>query len=393
VPIDRSLLDQRLAELDADLRELALRIHAQPELGNQEVRAQAWIAELVAARGSVPVQRGTGDLPTALRSCIGTGHPPRVAVLAEYDALPELGHACGHNLIAAAAVGAFLGLAGQASELAGTVELVGTPAEEGGAGKIRMLRAGVFSGLDAAMMIHPFDRDLLAHPALACRTVVFRFRGVPAHAAASPWDGHSALTACLDTLRLVDSQRIHLRDGVRVHALVTDGGRAVNVIPDHAACEFCVRAPTETELARTVGVVERCGRGAAIASAVEVQVEVVPGYRSMRNNLALARRFGQHLVAMGRSPVEQDPSLGAASTDMGDVSHALAAIHPYLGICDRGAARWHEPEFAEHSRSDRALATMLVGARAMAHTLADLLEDETLLREVRGEFARDAEPA
>jgi metal-dependent amidase/aminoacylase/carboxypeptidase family protein len=185
----------------------------------------------------------------------------------------------------------------------------------------------------------------------------------------------------------VDSQRIHLRDGVRVHALVTDGGRAVNVIPDRAACEFCVRAPTDAELARAVGVVERCGRGAAIASDVEVEVEVVSGYRSMRNNLPLARRFGQYLTGLGRSPVEADPSLGAASTDMGDVSHALPAIHPYLAICDPGAASWHEPGFAEHSRSDRALATMLIGANAMAHTLCDLLEDAALLAEVRREFA------
>jgi metal-dependent amidase/aminoacylase/carboxypeptidase family protein len=148
-----------------------------------------------------------------------------VAILAEYDALPEIGHACGHNLIAAGALGAFLALAAQREALAGTVELIGTPAEEGGGGKIRLLEAGVFEGVDAAMMFHPFDRDLLAHFTLANVWIEMRFSGRPSHAAIAPWEGQSALTACMDTFRLIDGQRVHFRDGVRVHGYIQTAGR------------------------------------------------------------------------------------------------------------------------------------------------------------------------
>lgn len=391
--VDRSRLVRRIEQLAPELCALALKLHDDPELGDREVQAQALITELVACHAGIGVESGTGGLPTALRARIGAAASPRVAVLAEYDALPEIGHACGHNLIAAAAVGAFLGLADQAQELPGTVELLGTPAEEGGGGKIRLLKAGVFSGINAAMMIHPLDRDLLAHPALACKKVRMEFHGSPAHAAAAPWEGRSALTACLDCLRLVDSQRIHLRDGVRIHGVVRDGGQAVNIIPGHASCEFSVRARTAAELERAVAMVERCGRAAALASDVKIETEVTMGYQDLINNLTLARRFGEHLVELGRQPRLEDPSVGTASTDMGDVSHALPAIHPYLAICDPGAAVWHERRFTECARSERGLQAMLDGAKAMAHSLTDLLEDPALLAEVEREFAESrAEP-
>jgi amidohydrolase len=387
VAADRSRLLRRIEQLAPELCQLALRLHDHPETGDQEFLAQAWISEIIVRHAGVEVERGMGGVPTALRARIGAAASPRVAVLAEYDALPEIGHACGHNLIAAAAVGAFLGLADQAQELQGTVELLGTPAEEGGGGKIRLLKAGVFSGLNAAMMIHPLDRDLLAHPALACKKVRMEFHGVPAHAAAAPWQGKSALTACLDCLRLVDSQRVHLRDGVRVHGVVRDGGQAVNIIPEHASCEFSVRAPSRAELERVASIVERCGRAAALASDVSLETELTEGYQDLVNNLTLARRFGEHLAKLGHRPRVEDPSVGAASTDMGDVSHVVAAIHPYLAICDPGSAVWHERRFAECARSERALLAMLDGAKAMADSLADLLEDPALLTAVEREFA------
>lgn len=379
-------LDRAIDELSRELEALAIEIHEHPELAYAEHRACARICELVERHG-LTVERKLGGIDTAFRVRAGAGRGPRIAILAEYDALPEIGHACGHNLIAAGAVGAFLALSRHAHEFAGTIELVGTPAEEGGAGKVRLLDAGAFKGVDAAMMYHPYDRDILAHPALATRRVVMKFHGAPAHAAIAPWEGRSALAACMETFRLIDAQRVLFRDGVRVHGIITDGGQAVNVIPERSACVFLVRAPELDELERIAAIVERSARGAALAMGVEVEIEIRAGYKSMRNNLTLARRFGAALEELGRRPRETDARVGSGSTDMGDVSHALPSIHPYLAICDEGETTCHEHEFAACARSERGLATMLVAAKAMARTARDLFEEPLLLAAVREEFA------
>ncbi|MGH7440920.1 MAG: amidohydrolase, partial [Polyangiaceae bacterium] len=338
-------IDRTVDDCAGELTALSHRIHANPELRFEEHEASRWIAEVLAAHGHAP-ERGVAGLPTALRARAGKG-PPAVAILAEYDALPALGHACGHNLIAAGAVGAFLAVAEAAKHLTqGEVVLLGTPGEEGGGGKIKMLEGGAFEGVDAAMMFHPFDRDLLAHTALASSWLTMEFRGTPAHAAVAPHAGSSALTACMDTFRLVDGQRVGFRDGVRVHGYVTDGGQAVNVIVERAASEFNVRARDGVELARVRSIVERCAKAAAMASGVTVEITTVPGYQDMVNNLTLARRFGGHLMATGRAagrpPRERDESAGAGSTDMGDVSHSLPSIHPWLAITGEGTSTCHE---------------------------------------------------
>ncbi len=367
------------------LKKLCEDIHANPELRFEEVKASAWVSELLAARG-FEVLRGLGGMPTSFSARAGKKGGPRVAVLAEYDALPEIGHACGHNLIATGAVGAFLAAAAVAEEAGGEVLLLGTPAEEGGGGKIKMIDAGCFEGLDAAIMFHPFDRDILAHPALASIWITFTFRGKPAHAAAAPHDGASALTACLDTFRLVDGQRVHFRDGVRVHGFVTNGGQAVNIIPELASCEFAVRARDGKELARVQAIVERCARGAAMASGVTVDIVPRQGYRDMRNNLTLARAFGAHLASRGRVAEEVTDKVGAGSTDMGDVSHVVPSIHPWLAICDVGESLCHEHRFAECAGSARGFATALDAAKALAKTAVELLVDRDLRASVRAEF-------
>jgi amidohydrolase len=389
--LDRSHLDRAVDEISQPLTELARRIHENPELRYEEHQACRWIAETVKSLCGAEVERDLGGLPTAFRARLGKGTGPRVAILAEYDALPEIGHACGHNLIAGGAVGAFAALAKLADQLPGTIELIGTPAEEGGAGKVRLLEAKVFEGIDAAMMYHPFDRDILAHPALASLWLAMTFRGQPSHAAAAPWEGKSALTACTSTFHLIDGQRVHFRDGVRVHGFITDGGQAVNIIPERAACEFSVRAPTRAELMRIKAIVERSARGAAMAAGVEVDIQVRVGYREMNNNMTMARRFGAALEALGRKPYEHDSSVGAGSTDMGDVSQYVPSIHPYLAICDEGESLCHEHRFAECAASDRGFDTMLVAAKAMARTALDLLEEPQLLQEAKREY--DASPS
>jgi len=383
--LDPQRLDERIDNLAAKLIELAQRIHQNPELKFAEHRAKGWLAEAATVAG-VALQHAPGGLETAFVARTGRGDGPRIAILAEYDALPEIGHACGHNLIAAGALGAFLALAADGGDFAGTVELVGTPAEEGGGGKIKLLEAGVFNGIDVAMMFHPFDRDVLAHDALASTWFDMSFEGKASHAAIAPWGGASALTACMDTFRLIDGQRVHMRDGVRVHGYIKDGGRAPNIIPERARCEFSVRARTSDELARVGKMVRRCAEGAALASDVRVSITERRGYREMKNNLSLARRFGGHLRALGRSPSERDASVGAGSTDMGDVSQVVPSIHPWLQICETGATTCHQREFAASAASERGMGTMLLAAKAMARTTVDLLREPALIAEARAEF-------
>ncbi len=385
--LSHAALDDELDRLGPELDALAADLHAHPELKFQETRSAAKVAEQL-ERAGVTVERGVGGLPTALRARLGRRGGPRVAILAEYDALPELGHACGHNLIAAGAVGAFLALASVRDQLPGEVELLGTPAEEGGGGKILLRDAGVFDGLDAAIMFHPFHRDILMHTALASAWLRLTFSGRPSHAAAAPWDGASALTACLDTFRLVDGQRMHLRDGDRVHGIVTDGGQAVNVVPERAAAEFSVRSRELDGLARVRGIVERCARGAAMASGVDVRVEVRQGYKDMRNNAPLAARFGEHLAALGRHAATTAPEVGAGSTDMGDVSHAVPSIHPWIAICGADEATIHQRAFGELTGTARGFEGMRLAAKAMARLARDVLFEHELRAASRAAFER-----
>jgi len=289
-------------------------------------------------------------------------------------------------------VGAFLGLASVAADLGGEVLLLGTPGEEGGGGKIKLLEAGAFEGVDAAMMFHPFDRDLLSHRALASESLTFSFTGRPSHAAASPWDGHSALSAVIQTFNLIDSQRVHFRDGSRVHGFITNGGQAVNIIPEHAACQFSVRAPRVAYLDELVERVQDCAKAAALATRAELVIDRRAGYRDMKNNMTLARTFGDALAGFGRPAAAEDPDVGAGSTDMGDVSQKVPSIHPYLAICARGETMCHEHAFAAHAASDQGVAAMLDAARAMAVTAKRFLDDAGLRSAVRAEFEGRSEP-
>ncbi|MRG94462.1 M20 family metallopeptidase [Polyangium spumosum] len=367
------------------VRDVAARIFAHPELCYEETRAAAWLCEAIEAEG-VPVERGAGGLPTAFRARLGDGAGPRVAILAEYDALPEMGHACGHNLIAGGALGAFLAIARARPPLAGTIEIIGTPAEEGGGGKIRLLHAGVFEGVTAALMFHPYDCDLLAPTSLAAYWLSLRFKGVPAHGAMAPWEGKSALAAALGTMHLVDVQRVQLRDGVRLHGIIVEGGQAVNIIPERAVVDYAVRASSFAELTIVRELVERCARGAAIACGVEVEVHERGGYKDLRPNFPLARRFGEHLAALGRPAREVDPSRSMGSTDMGDISHVIPSIHPLIAICDEGETMCHEHPFARHAGGERGAEAMLVAAQALALTALDVLADAPLRAALLSDF-------
>jgi amidohydrolase len=372
------------------LAEIARAIHAHPELGYQERFAQDLLCGEL-ERAGLAVERGVGGVATAFRARFGRPGGARVAVLAEYDALPEIGHACGHNLIGTGALGAALALARIADRLPGEVVVLGTPAEEGGGGKIRLLEAGAFAGLDAAMMFHPFDRTVLWQGALAMTRVEAIFHGTPAHAAAAPWAGSSALRAVIQTFNLVDSGRVHLRDGARVHGIITDGGQAVNIIPERAACAFSLRAPTAAYLERVIADFTRCAEAAAAATGTRLELHKGTSYKDMRNNEPLARRFGAHLGALGVPAAETDPTSGQGSTDMGDVSYAVPAIHPYLAICAPGEAFCHHHAFTAKAASEQGISVMLAAAKALALTAVDVLADDALRSAARRFFARGAD--
>jgi amidohydrolase len=382
-------IDQKIDSERSALASLARAIHDKPELRFEEHEAARNITAYL-ERAGFAVERGLAHMSTAFRARAGKQGGPRIAVLAEYDALPEIGHACGHNLIATGAVGAFVGAAAAlASSSAGAeIVLLGTPAEEGGGGKIKLISAGAFEGVSAAMMFHPFDRDILVHPFLAMCTYTFRFEGKASHAAAAPHLGKNALVACMDTFRLIDSQRPTFKDGVRVHGIIRDGGgQASNVIPESASCEIIARALDDVEHARVREIVERCAHAAALASDVKLNIELIPGYRSMMSNESLARVFGEHCKALGRTLKHMDPSPGTGSTDMGDVSHVVPSIHPMLGIVDEGTTTIHQRAFATAAASDRGVDTAILAAKAMARAAVELATNASLLDRVRTEFA------
>lgn len=371
-----------------DLIGLSRDLHAHPELLFEEHHAAKAIAELVRSRG-IDVETGVGGLATALRAQVGTGRAPVVAICAEYDALPGIGHACGHNVIAATAVGAFLACAAVADELPGTVQLLGTPGEEGGGGKEHLARAGVFDAIDAAIMLHPYGVDAVDHEWLGVRTVDVVYQGLSAHAAAMPFLGRNALDAVVDAYDHLARLRQHVLPGDRVHGIITDGGQKPNIVPERAAGSFFFRS-------RSVAGMEALSqRGQAIFDAAaqangviaHCDWDVVPPYLPLRTNTTLAARYAEALAPRGRpvAPKGVLPPELAASTDMGNVSVRVPAIHPLLGIAPPGVTI-HQPEFAQWAASERADAGVLDGAVGLARTAADFLCDEGLRADVRAEF-------
>ncbi|HXF82839.1 MAG TPA: M20 family metallopeptidase [bacterium] len=383
-----ALRDEITAAIDAaapDLIALARRIHATPEVAFQEVQAAQWLSGMLEDRG-FRVQRGIADLPTAFRADVGGSRPgPGVAFLAEYDALPGIGHACGHNLICTAALGAGIGLAQLRERIPGTIVVLGTPAEEGGGGKVLMLERGAFRGIDAAMMFHPASYTLTDRPSLASWRLKVTFHGRAAHAAAAPDEGINALDALVQMFVNIGLLRQQLREDVRVHGIITDGGAAPNIIPDRSEALFSVRAADGEHARQVLERVLNCARAAATATGATVSLETQKGYEAIKPNRPLARAFARHLEALGW-PLDPPPERNRmGSTDMGDVSQRIPAIHPYLRIGSDIAG--HTVEFRTAALSEQGLAAMITAAKAMALTGLDVLTDPAFLEEVRADFA------
>lgn len=374
----------RIDALDGELWSLALRIHDHPEVAFEELEAMEWLSQSLEEHG-FNVQRGAGNLPSAFRA----DHPavsegPALAILAEYDALPGIGHACGHNIIATIAIGAALGLAAVKDQLPGRLVVAGTPAEEGGGGKVILVRNGVFEDVDAAMMIHPSSHTTIAQAALARIKVEVSFTGMAAHASAEPERGINALDAVIQTFNGLNALRQHIRDGARIHGVITDGGERPNIVPEHASALFYVRASDNAYCEELVGKLHRCAQGAALATGATLDFKRVgEDYKTILNNRRMGQVFEKHITALGYPPGAHEGGIG--STDMGNVSWEVPSIHPYLQIADPTVAA-HSREFAAASRSDRARVGMLAGAKAIAATCLDLWLEKGLYEDVRAEF-------
>lgn len=385
-------LNRRIAEIIDQNAErfiaVAKEIGEHPELGFEERRAQALLTTPLAEAGFA-VERGIAGMETSFRATWkGTAERPTIAILCEYDALPAIGHGCGHNLIGTAGTLAGWALRQAWPDLPGQVQVIGTPAEEGGGGKVIMVNEGVFKNVDAAMMFHPTSGPNMVHRGgLACQDVTFTFRGVPSHAAAAPWNGVNALDAVIQTFVNVGLLRQQLRPDARIHAIITKGGDAVNVIPELTECVFLVRAEKAPYLAEIKEKVINCARAAALATGCALDIKEGLLFENRINNMVMARTFQRHLEEMGLTVSEPDPKAGVGSSDMGNVSRVCPSIHPYISIAPAGVPG-HNEAFREAACSPAGFKGMLIAAKALAMTAADLFADPQLLAAAKEEFDR-----
>lgn len=376
----------RVDEIADQLIGVSRDIYDHPELKFEEFRASKLLSDAL-QEGGFSVELGVAGLETAIRAIYpAVSDGPTVAILGEYDALPEIGHACGHNLIAAAALGAALALAPIKAELPGKLIFFGTPGEEGGGGKVIMVDASLFNDVDAAMMFHPSSHTAVDRRSLAITEVEIEFTGKASHASGSPEKGINALDAVIQTFNGLNALRQHIKDGARIHGIITDGGAKPNIVPEHAAANFYVRALENDYRDELLEKLRACAEGAALATGANLDFKIVGhSYKAMKPNRAIGEAFVKNLAELGEPLNPPPPDAGMGSTDMGDVSQAVPAIHAYIQICGEAVAG-HSREFAEVSASERGQEVMLIAAKAMAMTAIDLFTDPDLVKRMKEEF-------
>jgi len=375
-----------------ELVDLSRKIQSHPETAYEEIQAASCITGVLERHG-FEVQRGLAGVETAFLARLpGKAAGPRVALVAEYDALAGVGHGCGHNLIAAGAVGAALGLKALMPELDGALEIFGTPAEECTSepgGKIRLIEAGAFDGVDACIMFHPWAATQLVGSDLAVAALDISFKGKAAHAAADPWRGANALDGVLLTYTNINALRQHVKSDVRIHGIVTHGGDAANVVPDKASARFAVRSADKHYLEEVVARVEDCARGAALATGTQVVLERLISLENTLPNGVLAHVVRANLEAEGIE-FEDDVFL-PGSTDFGNLSQRVPAFW-FMLKTHRSGITWHCKEVADESVSDFAHSAMIQGAQVLAMSCLDLFLSPDLVRRAREEFEKSQGP-
>jgi len=385
-------IDRRAAELI----EIADWIHAHPEIGHQEVEAAKRLSGLLTSAG-IPVEMGTAGMATAFKAELGgkSSKRPRVAILAEYDALPGLGHGCGHNLIGTSAIGAGLALSEVIPDLEGSVWVLGTPAEESAApnsgGKVHMVNAGIFSDVDAAIMFHPgTETAVTLDRSLAARGFEFYFHGRAAHAAGAPEEGINALDAVVLLYNAISMMRQQVRSDVRIHGIILSGGAAANIIPDYAAIRYRTRADDSEYLEEIVQRVIACAEGAAKATGCRLEwTEYMPGYENTMPNKVLLDLISSNMRALGLSVNNERRRSGRGSTDFGNVSRRVPGIEARLAITDDWEIPGHSIQFREAAGSEHGRQAMLYAAKSLAMTTIDLLTVPEHLQRAREVFDED----
>jgi amidohydrolase len=373
-------ISQRVDARAHALDRLALEIHGRPELAFEERFASSSLADYLESE-KVSVNRAAGGLETAFVAEAGSGGPV-VAILGEYDALPGIGHGCGHNLMGTAAVGAFLAVRDMLDGVRGRVRIIGCPAEERGNGKVHLMKGGAFEGVDAALMYHPGDRDEIDPLMLAMVNLDVELLGKAAHAAAEPHDGVNALDGLMLGWNAMSALRLLVRSDSRIHGIITDGGKAANIIPDRAAARLMVRSPDNTYLVDLRRRVLACFEGAAIATGAELRPMWSEVCDVVNTNRPLAETFAENARSLGRTMQPRRPSDTHGSTDMGNVTTAIPGIHPFLSITD-GPVPGHSIAFTEAARMPLALETMRIAAKALAMTALDVLTEPALLKRAK----------
>ena len=374
-----------------EILDLSHRIHAHPEIAFEEERAAGWVAETLARHGFA-VEHPAGRLATAVRATRPGGRggtSPRIGILAEYDALPGLGHGCGHNTMAASGVGAAIALASLADELPGEIVFLGSPAEERGSGKQIMIEDGLFEGIDAALLFHPCDRNHVQSFPLASEDVDVVFHGLQAHAAADPWKGRNALDAMILLFSSVGLWRQQLRPDVRVHGIIQEGGTAANIIPDRSRAWFMLRSPDQAYYEEMKARFRELAEAAALATGTTVDVTFSGGSTTMKSNPTLEARWIANAAAYGIDDQGPDPNSG--STDMGNVSWVCPTIHPELSIAPEGTPG-HSILFRDAAATPKADETTLVAATLVAQTAYELFTDPALVEAAWRDFRGEGQP-
>ncbi len=386
----KEIISLKINELQQEFYEISQFIGENPELGHEEVKACKVLTESLKKHGfSVTV--GTCGLPTAFTAVYDSGKPgPSIGFMAEYDALPDLGHACGHNLIGTMGIAAGIGLSSVVHECGGKVYVYGTPAEETRGGKVTMTEEGVFDHLDVALMVHPYYRHQRSGTSLAMDAIQFEFFGKAAHAAAAPHEGINALDAVIQTFNGINALRQHVKSDVRIHGIIPEGGKAANIVPDYAVAQFYVRAASRSYVNEVAKKVKACAEAAALASGARLEVSNYEfSYDDMVTNEELSAAFTDNLIALGVRPEEIHHDEGDhGSLDMGNVSQVVPSIHPYIQICSEFYA-CHTHEFREAATSEQGREAMILGAKAMALTGYDILANPVLLEKVKKEFQKN----
>lgn len=362
--------------VESELKAISRWMYENPETAYKEIASSGRLAEFLAANG-FDVEHPAYGLETAFVARSGSAGP-EVIVCAEYDALPAVGHACGHNIIATAALGAGVAVAPLADELGIRITVLGTPAEENIGGKVDLIDAGAFEGAAAAMMIHPSPEDTVDPMALAITHLSVDFYGKDAHASASPWEGKNALDAFVQLYVAVSTFRQHMHPTDKIHGIPTHGGDAPNIIPSHTRSEWYVRAATRDRLAEMAQRFKAMAEAAATATGCTVEfAKTGHEYEDILSEPTMVELFAANAEALGRrmARAKDRPAQSVGSTDMGNVSHIVPSIHPMIGMDTKGAVN-HQPEFAAHTITEDGERALRDGALAMAWTIVDMAEQD-----------------